>query len=51
MAKRFEDDPRAGFFVCDVRDRERLYQALDGVDCVVHAATIKIVPTAEYNIF
>src|SRR5207253_3829692 len=35
----------------DVRDRERLYRALDGVDFVVHAAAAKIVPTAEYNPF
>jgi len=34
-----------------VRDRERLYRALDGVDYVVHAAATKIVPTAEYNPF
>jgi FlaA1/EpsC-like NDP-sugar epimerase len=38
-------------FIGDVRDRERLYRALDGVDCVVHAAATKIVPTAEYNPF
>jgi UDP-N-acetylglucosamine 4,6-dehydratase (inverting) len=35
----------------DVRDKERLYRALDGVDYVVHAAATKIVPTAEYNPF
>jgi UDP-N-acetylglucosamine 4,6-dehydratase (inverting) len=34
-----------------VRDRERLYRALDGIDYVVHAAATKIVPTAEYNPF
>jgi UDP-N-acetylglucosamine 4,6-dehydratase (inverting) len=39
------------FFIGDVRDRERLYRALDGVDYVVHAAATKIVPTAEYNPF
>lgn len=32
-----------------MRDKERLYRALDGVDYVVHAAATKIVPTAEYN--
>jgi UDP-N-acetylglucosamine 4,6-dehydratase/5-epimerase len=51
MAKKFHDDPRVRFFIGDVRDRERLYRALDGIDYVVHAAATKIVPTAEYNPF
>ena len=51
MAKKFADDPRLRFFIGDVRDKERLYRALDGVDYVVHAAATKIVPTAEYNPF
>lgn len=51
MAKLFKDDSRVRFFIGDVRDRERLYRALDGVDYVVHAAATKIVPTAEYNPF
>ena len=51
MAKLFKDDPRVRFFIGDVRDRDRLYRALDGVDYVVHAAATKIVPTAEYNPF
>lgn len=51
MAKLFQGDPRVRFFIGDVRDRERLYRALDGVDYVVHAAATKIVPTAEYNPF
>ena len=51
MAKKFEGDPRVRFFIGDVRDRDRLYRALDGVDFVVHAAATKIVPTAEYNPF
>ena len=51
MAKRFSGDDRVRFFIGDVRDRERLYRALDGVDYVVHAAATKIVPTAEYNPF
>jgi UDP-N-acetylglucosamine 4,6-dehydratase len=37
------------YFVGDVRDRERLYRAFDGVDVVIHAAALKQVPTAEYN--
>lgn len=51
MAKLFADDKRVRFFIGDVRDRERLYRAFDGVDYVVHAAATKIVPTAEYNPF
>lgn len=51
MAKKFKDDPRVRFFIGDVRDKERLMRALDGVDYVVHAAATKIVPTAEYNPF
>lgn len=51
MAKKFEGDPRIRFFIGDVRDKDRLYRALDGVDYVVHAAATKIVPTAEYNPF
>jgi|TARA_R100000049_G_C1948384_1_gene94576 UDP-N-acetylglucosamine 4,6-dehydratase (inverting) len=51
MAKLYGHDPRVRFFIGDVRDRERLYRAFDGVDYVVHAAATKIVPTAEYNPF
>ena len=51
MASKFHEDERVRFFIGDVRDRDRLYRALDGVDYVVHAAATKIVPTAEYNPF
>ena len=51
MAKLFKGDPRVRFFIGDVRDKDRLYRALQGVDFVVHAAATKIVPTAEYNPF
>jgi UDP-N-acetylglucosamine 4,6-dehydratase len=51
MAKLFVGDDRVRFFIGDVRDKARLYRALDGVDYVVHAAATKIVPTAEYNPF
>ena len=51
MAKKFTGDHRVRFFIGDVRDKDRLYRALDGVDYVVHAAATKIVPTAEYNPF
>lgn len=51
MAKRYRGDDRIRFFIGDVRDKDRLCRALDGVDYVVHAAATKIVPTAEYNPF
>ena len=51
MAKLFKDDDRVRFFIGDVRDKDRLHRALNGVDYVVHAAATKIVPTAEYNPF
>lgn len=51
MAKLYGDVPCVRFFIGDVRDKDRLYRALDGVDYVVHAAATKIVPTAEYNPF
>ncbi len=51
MAKKYQGDDRVRFFIGDVRDRERLYRALDSIDYVVHAAATKIVPTAEYNPF
>ncbi|MGL1930812.1 MAG: UDP-N-acetylglucosamine 4,6-dehydratase (inverting) [Desulfotalea sp.] len=51
MAQRFEGDSRVQFCIGDVRDKERLSRALDGIDYVVHAAATKIVPTAEYNPF
>lgn len=37
------------YFIGDVRDLERLTQAMHGVDFVIHAAALKQVPTAEYN--
>jgi UDP-N-acetylglucosamine 4,6-dehydratase (inverting) len=51
MAKLYGNDPRVRFFIGDVRDKDRLSRALDGIDFVVHAAATKIVPTAEYNPF
>jgi len=51
MAQLFKDDKRVRFFIGDVRDKDRLSRALDGIDYVVHAAATKIVPTAEYNPF
>ena len=51
MAKLYKDDERIRFFIGDVRDKDRLCRALDGIDYVVHAAATKIVPTAEYDPF
>src|SRR5512141_1338147 len=43
------DHPSLRYFIGDVRDRERLVRAMNGVDIVVHAAALKQVPTCEYN--
>lgn len=51
MAKIYGSDERVRFFIGDVRDKDRLARALNGIDFVVHAAATKIVPTAEYNPF
>jgi UDP-N-acetylglucosamine 4,6-dehydratase/5-epimerase len=51
MAKLYKNDDRVRFFIGDVRDKDRLSRALNGIDYVVHAAATKIVPTAEYNPF
>ena len=42
-------DMKVRFFIGDVRDKDRLYRAFDGVDYVIHAAAMKQVPTCEYN--
>jgi UDP-N-acetylglucosamine 4,6-dehydratase len=41
--------PCMRYFIGDVRDRERMTQAMRGVDYVIHAAALKQVPAAEYN--
>ncbi len=41
--------PCMRYFIGDVRDKERLTQAMNGVDFVIHAAALKQVPAAEYN--
>jgi UDP-N-acetylglucosamine 4,6-dehydratase (inverting) len=51
MAKLYGADKRVRFFIGDVRDKDRLVRALNGIDYVIHAAATKIVPTAEYNPF
>ena len=45
------NDKRLRYFIGDIRDPDRLHRAFCGVDVVVHAAALKIVPTAEYNPF
>jgi UDP-N-acetylglucosamine 4,6-dehydratase/5-epimerase len=41
--------PNLRYFLGDVRDKERLYRAFDGIEVVVHAAAMKQVPASEYN--
>ena len=48
MAQTF-DAPCMRYFIGDVRDKERLSQAMQGVNYVIHAAALKQVPAAEYN--
>ena len=45
----FRDNSCMRFFLGDVRDKERLMRAFNGVDTVIHAAALKQVPAAEYN--
>ncbi len=47
MYKDYDDILR--FFIGDVRDKERLRRAMNGVDFVIHAAALKQVPACEYN--
>jgi UDP-N-acetylglucosamine 4,6-dehydratase (inverting) len=49
MRRLFHDDPRLRFFIGDVRDKDRLWRAMDGVNIVIHAAALKQVPACEYN--
>lgn len=53
MRQRFSEQeyPCIRYFIGDVRDRDRLYRAFDGVDIVIHAAALKQVPACEYNPF
>ena len=45
----FYNSPKLRYFLGDVRDFQRVKQATDGVDVIVHAAAIKQIPAAEYN--
>lgn len=51
MAQEYSNEkfPKIRFFIGDVRDKERLIRAFQGVDYVIHAAAMKHVPIAEYN--
>jgi UDP-N-acetylglucosamine 4,6-dehydratase len=50
MQQKFADKSMR-YFIGDVRDKERLVEAMNGVDYVIHAAALKQVPAAEYNPF
>ncbi len=47
----FSDTDKLRFFIGDIRDKDRLNRALEGIDVVIHAAALKQVPAAEYNPF
>ena len=53
MAQKFPSSKYRGvrYFIGDIRDRDRLKRALEGIDIVIHAAALKQVPAAEYNPF
>jgi len=50
MQQQFNDS-RIKYFLGDIRDKNRLYRAFEGVDYVVHAAALKQVPSCEFNPF
>ena len=47
----FKNQNKLRFFIGDVRDKDRLHRAFEGVDIVIHAAALKQVPACEYNPF
>jgi len=49
MCQQFNNDEELRFFIGDVRDENRLYRAMNGVDIVINAAALKQVPACEYN--
>jgi UDP-N-acetylglucosamine 4,6-dehydratase len=51
MAQQYPEDKYKAirYFIGDVRDKERLKRAMEGIDVVIHAAAMKHVPIAEYN--
>ena len=44
LSQKYLDEDRIRFFIGDVRDRQRLYRAFDGVDFVIHAAAPRLYP-------
>ena len=49
LRQRYANNEKLRFFIGDVRDKDRMIQACEGVDVIIHAAAIKQVDTAEYN--
>ncbi|ASM96135.1 UDP-N-acetylglucosamine 4,6-dehydratase (inverting) [Vibrio vulnificus] len=49
LKQEYSGNQKLRFFIGDVRDRNRMIQACEGVDVIIHAAAIKQVDTAEYN--
>jgi len=49
MKNSFQDSSKLRFFIGDIREKERLVRAFEGVDIVIHAAALKQVDTGEYN--
>lgn len=51
MKEKYKNFKNISYFIGDVRDKDRLYRAFDGIDFVIHAAALKQVPSCEYNPF
>lgn len=53
MSQRFSEEAfkQIRYFIGDVRDKDRLVRAMEGIDIVIHAAALKQVPACEYNPF
>lgn len=51
MKDEFNNDSRIAFLIGDIKDKDRLYRAFNGIDFVIHAAAQKHVPSCEYNPF
>jgi UDP-N-acetylglucosamine 4,6-dehydratase/5-epimerase len=49
MRRELDDDPRLRFFIGDVRDRDRLRRAMEGIETVIHAAALKRIEVGAYN--
>jgi len=49
MREKFKNERKLRFLIGDVRDRDRVYRAMNNVDIVIHAAAMKQVPACEYN--